>query len=223
MRLASVGPNALAAPPPVPAWRKFLAQFESPLVLLLIAAAGISFAVGFLERGAGIPYDALTILAIVLMNALLGYYQESRAEAAVASLARITAATATVLRGGERSVVPTAHIVPGDIVLLDGGATVPADARVLESVSLQAGEAALTGESAPVAKDAAPVPADIVIGDRSNMVFAGTTITYGHGRVVVTATGMRAEIGRIAGLLQATSAAPTPLQSRYLDRPGPRF
>jgi Ca2+-transporting ATPase len=218
-RLALAGRNELDQAPPVPAWRKFLAQFESPLVLLLIAAGGIAIAVWFLEHGEGLPYEALTILAIVLLNALLGYYQEARAEEAVASLRRMTSATATVLRDGERQGVSAAVLVPGDILLLEEGATVPADARVIESVALQAGEAALTGESVPVLKETGALAADTGIADRANMVFAGTTITYGHGRAVVTATGMRAEVGRIAGMLHSATAEPTPLQQN-LDRLG---
>ena len=218
-RLQAFGRNVLASARPVPGWRKFLAQFESPLVLLLIAAGGISLAVGYIEHGAGIPYEALTIFAIVLVNALLGFVQEARAEAAVASLARMSAATATVVRGGEPVIVATAEVVPGDLLLLDEGTAVGADARIVESVSLQAAEAALTGESTPVAKDVVPVSIDAAVGDRSNMVFSGTSITYGHGAAVVTATAMQAEIGRIAGLLQATTTGTTPLQAE-LDRVG---
>jgi Ca2+-transporting ATPase len=218
-RLAAVGRNELAAVPPVPRWRKFVAQLTSPLVVLLIAAGLISLAVWGMEGAHGVPYEALTILAIVALNALLGYVQEARAEQAVASLARMTAATATVVRGGERQTVPAAELVPGDLLLIDEGAAIGADARVVESASLQTTEAALTGESTPIAKDPEPVPADAAIGDRSNMVYAGTSATYGHGRAIVTATGMHAEMGRIAGLLQATQAEPTPLQIQ-LDRVG---
>ncbi len=218
-RLAAVGRNELAAAPPVPGWRKFLAQLRNPLVLLLIAAGLISLAVWGFEGTHGVPYEALTILAIVALNALLGYVQEARAEEAVASLARMTAATATVVRGGERQTVPAAELVPGDLLLIEEGATIGADARVIESASLQTTEAALTGESTPVAKDPAPVTADAAIGDRSNMLYAGTSVTYGHGRAVVTATGMQAEVGRIAGLLHATRAEQTPLQNQ-LDRVG---
>ena len=218
-RLDSVGRNELAQAPPVPAWRKFLAQFESPLVLLLIAAGAIAVAVWFLEHGEGLPYEALTIFAIVILNALLGYVQEARAEEAVASLRRMTSATALVLRGGERVSLPAAELVPGDILQLEEGATVPADARVLESVALQAGEAALTGESVPVLKETATLPAETPMADRVNMVFAGTVVTYGRGRAVVTATGMRAEVGRIAAMLHSANAEATPLQ-RNLDQLG---
>jgi Ca2+-transporting ATPase len=218
-RLARHGRNELAAAPPVPAWRRMLAQFESPLVLLLVAAGGVSLAVWAMEHGEGVPYEALTILAIVAANALLGYFQEARAEAAVASLRKMTASMAAVLRDGTRHVVPAAELVPGDILVIEEGATIPADARVIESASLQAAEAALTGESTPVEKDPAPLAEEAGIGDRTNMLFAGTAATYGHGLAVVTATGMQAEIGRIAGLLGRTEAEPTPLQ-RQLDRTG---
>ncbi|MCU0897408.1 MAG: cation-translocating P-type ATPase [Burkholderiales bacterium] len=218
-RLARYGANVLASAPPVPTWRKLLAQFESPLVILLLVAGAISLAVWAIEREHDLPYESLTILAIVVANALLGFFQEARAEEAVASLRKMTAAQATVVRGGARAVVPAADLVPGDIVVLEEGATVPADARLVESVSLQTAEAALTGESMPVAKDTAPVAADAAIGDRSNMVFAGTAVTYGHGVAVVTATGMQAEVGKIAGLLRETASEQTPLQAQ-LDSVG---
>jgi len=218
-RLAQYGPNALPAAEPVPAWRRFLAQFESPLVLLLLAAGGISLGVWAFERGHGLPYEAFTILAIVVANAVLGYVQEARAESAVAALARMTAASALAVRDGETVAVPAAELVPGDVILVEEGATVPADARVIASASLQVAEAALTGESAPVAKDPAPLPAETALAERANMLFSGTAATYGHGRAVVTATGARAEVGRIAGLLHATSQQVTPLQLQ-LDRVG---
>jgi Ca2+-transporting ATPase len=213
-RLARVGPNALPATPPIPWWRKLLAQFQSPLVLLLIAAGGISLAVWWFEGHRGGPYEAFTIFAIVVANAILGFVQEERAEHAVASLAKMAAATAIVVRAGERLVVPAAELVPGDIVVVEEGATIPADSRVIESVSLQTAEAALTGESTPVAKDPAPVPDEATLADRADMLYSGTAATYGHGRAVVVATGMRAEIGRIAGLLSTTQAEVTPLQAQ---------
>jgi Ca2+-transporting ATPase len=213
-RLARVGRNELPAAPPVPRWRKILAQFESPLVLLLIAAGGISLLVWWFEGHRGGPYEALAIFAIVVANAVLGFIQEERAEHAVASLAKITAATAIVVRGGERVTVPAAELVPGDVVLIEEGATIPADSRVLDSVSLQTAEAALTGESTPVAKDPAPVPAEATLADRADMLYSGTAATYGHGRAVVVATGARAEVGKIAGLLGTTEAEATPLQAQ---------
>ena len=193
-RLARFGANVLTQTRPVPRWRKFVAQFESPLVLLLLAAVAVSFGVWAMEHGDTPPYEALTILAIVALNAVLGYVQESRAEKAVAGLQRMSAATALVLRDGERSTVAAAAVVPGDVLLVEEGMTIAADARVLDSVSLKTGEAALTGESVPVAKHAEPVSADAAVADRLDMIYAGTAAVYGHGRAVVVATGMRTEI-----------------------------
>jgi Ca2+-transporting ATPase len=213
-RLARAGRNELPAAPPAPGWHRFLAQFRSPLVLLLVAAGAISIAVWWFEGGHGAPFEAFTILAIVLANAIFGFVQEARAEHAVASLARLTAATALVVRDGERVTVAAAELVPGDVLLVEEGATLPADARVLESVSLQTAEAALTGESTPVAKDPAPVPREATLADRADMLYSGTAATYGHGRAVVVATGAHAEVGKIAGLLHATAAETTPLQAQ---------
>ena len=218
-RLSLVGRNELTATPPVAPWRRFIAQFASPLVMLLIAATLISFVVWAIEGETAIPYEALTIMVIVMANAGLGYFQEARAEAAIAGLQKMTSAQATVLRDSVRVIVPVAEIVPGDVLIVGEGAIVPADARVIHSVSLRTMEAALTGESEPVSKDVAPVAADAATADRSNMLFAGTAVAFGHGRAVVTATGMRAEIGRIAGLLAQTVDEKTPLQAE-LDRTG---
>jgi Ca2+-transporting ATPase len=218
-RLAACGPNVLAATPPDPTWRRFLAQFESPLVLLLVAAAIVSLVVWGIEHPGGAPYEALTILAIVALNSALGFFQEERAARAVAGLARMTAAMAIVVRDGERCPIPAADLVPGDLIVIEEGMTIPADARVLASVSLKASEAALTGESAAVDKVDAPVPAASALGDRIDMVYAGTVAVFGHGLAVVTATGMDTEFGRIATLLHATTPEPTPLQ-RELDRLG---
>ena len=134
----------------------------------------------------------------------------------------MSAADATVVRGGRRQSVPAADVVAGDVMLVEEGDTIPADGRLVESASLQTAEAALTGESVPVAKDTASIDGDAALGDRHNMVFSGTAATYGHGRAVVTATGMRTEMGRIAGLLKQTPDEPTPLQ-RELDRTGKRL
>ena len=152
----------------------------------------------------------------------MGYLQEARAEAAVAALRAMSAAGATVVRGGRRQSVPAADVVAGDVMLVEEGDTIPADGRLVESAALQTAEAALTGESVPVAKDTASIDGDAALGDRHNMVFSGTAATYGHGRAVVTATGMRTEMGRIAGLLKQTPDEPTPLQ-RELDRTGKRL
>src|SRR5688500_5579922 len=218
-RLARDGPNALAAERATPAWRKFLAQFQDVLVLLLLVATAISAGLWAYERDANLPYEALAILAVVLLNATMGYVQESRAAAAVAALRAMAAADATVIRGGQRLSVAAADVVAGDIILIEEGDTIPADARVIESVALQTAEAALTGESMPVSKNPAVILEDASLGDQDNMVFSGTAATYGHGKAIVVATGMRTEMGRIAGLLKETVSDPTPLQ-RELNRTG---
>ncbi len=218
-RLAQYGSNELAAEKPVPAWRRFLSQFQDVLVILLLVATAISAALWVVERDAALPYEAIAIAAVVLLNATMGYVQESRAEAAVAALRAMSAADASVIRGGERRTIPASQIVPGDILLVEEGDTIAADGRLVESVALQTAEASLTGESLPVTKDTAAIAEDVPLGDRDNMVFSGTAATYGHGKAVVTATGMRTEMGRIAGLLKATPDEATPLQ-RELDRTG---
>ena len=211
-RLARHGRNELPAAAPVPRWRRFLAQLESPLVLLLLAATGTALLVWWHEGAAHPPYEALTILAIVVANAVLGFVQEERAGRAVAALQEMTAASALVVRDGARRAVPAAEVVPGDLLVIEEGARIAADARVLESVSLQTLEAALTGESAPVEKRTEPLPAATPLPERCNMVYAGTAATYGRGIAVVTATGREAQIGRIATLLAETVSPPTPLQ-----------
>ena len=218
-RIAQYGSNELAAEKPVPAWRRFLAQFRDVLVILLLVATAISAALWLVERDAALPYEAIAIFAVVLLNATLGFAQESRAEAAVAALRAMSAADAAVIRDGQRRSIPASQIVPGDILLIEEGDTIAADGRLIESVALQTAEAALTGESLPVTKDPAVIAEEVPLGDRDNMVFSGTTATYGHGKAVVTATGMRTEMGRIAGLLRATPDETTPLQEE-LDRTG---
>ena len=218
-RLDRDGRNEVAVEKAVPAWRRFLSQFQDVLVILLLVATAISAGLWAFERDATLPYEAIAILAVVLLNATMGYIQEARAEAAVAALHAMSAADATVIRGGERRTVPAAEIVPGDIILIEEGDTIPADARLIESAALQTSEAALTGESLPVTKETAPISEEVALGDRQNMVFSGTAATYGHGKAVVTATGMRTEMGRIAGLLKETPDEATPLQ-RELDRTG---
>lgn len=218
-RLAATGFNTIADAPRPSRARRFGAQFQSPLVLLLIAAAAVSLAVWVGEREGAAPHEALAILAIVILNAILGYVQEARAEAAVAALRRMSAAVASVVRQGERRSVPAETLVPGDLLWVEEGDRIAADARVLASASLRVGEAALTGESTPVTKNSQPVQADAPVADRTSMLHAGTTVLSGHGTAVVTATGINTEFGGIATLLQATRAEPTPLQ-RELDRLG---
>ena len=218
-RLERFGRNELKAETPVPSWRKFLAQFQDVLVILLLIATAISAGLWLYERDSNLPYEAIAILAVVLLNATMGYVQQSRAEQAVAALRRMSAAHANVVREGTRRSVPAAEVVPGDVILIEEGDTVPADARLIRSTALQTAEAALTGESLPVAKDTIAIADESVVGDRHDMVFSGTAAVYGRGRAVVTATAMQTEMGRIAGLLEETPNETTPLQ-KELDHVG---
>ncbi len=185
-------------------------------------AAAVSFGVWVYERDSSFPYEAMVIFAIVLLNGILGYFQEARAEQAVAALRAMTASTATVLRDGTRHSINATELVPGDIILIDEGDAIPADGRLLQSTSLHTVEASLTGESFPVGKRIEPIDQEAGPGDQVNMVFSGTTASYGRGVAVVTSTGMETEMGRIAGLLQQTKVETTPLQQE-LDRTGKRL
>jgi P-type Ca2+ transporter type 2C len=218
-RLKRYGPNELETEKPVPAWQRFLAQFQDVLIILLLVATAISVGLWVYERDTALPYEGLTIFAIVLLNGILGYVQEARAERAVAALRAMSANEATVLRDGERRSVPAAELVPGDVILVEEGDTIPADARLIGSTALHTMEASLTGESLPVSKDVAPVKEEVGLGDRRNMIFSGTVATYGRGKAVVTATGMHTELGKVAGLLSQTQEQTTPLQ-KELDRVG---
>ena len=211
-RLAEHGPNELAAEPPVPAWRRFLAQFRDPLIYLLLAAIAISIVAWVVEGATGWPIDGLVIAVIVLLNAVLGFVQEAKASSAVAELAKMTEVSSSVLRDGVVQRIPSRELVPGDVLLLAEGDAVGADARLMVASALRVQEASLTGESAPVTKDAATLPADTALAERRSMVFKGTAIGQGTGRALVTATGMRTEMGAVAGMLDATEAEPTPLQ-----------
>ncbi|HOZ20503.1 MAG TPA: cation-translocating P-type ATPase [bacterium] len=211
-RSEKYGPNELPQEPPVPKWKKFFAQFTDPLTILLLVATVISFIAWMIERDSIIPFEAITILIVVILNGVLGYLQEERAELAVAALAAMSAATARVLRDGSQQTIAARELVPGDILLIEEGDTIPADARVLESVALRVAEATLTGESAPVSKDSAYIEDEAAIGDQLNMLFSGTAVTSGRGRAVVVGTGSHTEIGKIAGTLQETAEVSTPLQ-----------
>ena len=211
-RLAADGPNELRAVPPVAAWRRMLAQFEDPLIYLLLAAVAISLAAWAIGGRQSWPVDAIVIALIVVMNAILGYLQEAKAERAVAALAKMTAVTSSVVRDGRVVRVPSAELVHGDLLVLGEGDAVGADARLVQADALRIQEASLTGESVAVLKDAATLPAPAVLGDRRDMVFKGTAVVQGQGRAVVTATGMATEMGAIAALLEATEEEPTPLQ-----------
>jgi len=215
-RLADHGPNELAGEPPTPMWRRVLAQLKDPLVLLLLVAVGISLVAWVAEGADGWPFDAVVIAVIVALNAVLGVVQERRAEDAVAALQRTSAPSASVVRDGVQQRIPARDVVPGDVLVLAEGDTVPADARLFAVASLQVAEAALTGESEAVVKSVATLSGPTALGDRTCMVFAGTAATRGTGRAVVTATGMAAETGRIAQLLSDTVQEATPLQ-REID------
>jgi len=218
-RLERYGRNEVTAEKPVPAWRKFLAQFQDVLVILLLVATLISAVLWLYEREPALPYEAMAIFAVVLLNAIMGYIQQSRAEEAVAALRQMSAAQANVIRDGARQSIRATEVVPGDIILIEEGDTVAADARLIQSTALQTAEAALTGESLPVSKDTLPITEEAGLGDRHNMIFSGTTATYGRGRAVVTATGMQTQMGRIAGMLKEAPTETTPLQ-KQLDRVG---
>jgi Ca2+-transporting ATPase len=214
-RLEQGGPNRLAEQTPRPVWLRFLDQFRSFLVMILLGAAVLAGIVGDLK-------DAVVIAIVILLNASLGFIQEHRAEAALAALKNMLAPTARVRRDGRVALIAAADLVRGDILLLEAGDRVPADARVLVAHAAELAEAALTGESLAVAKTAEVVADDAALAERRNMVFMNTVVTRGRIEAVVTATGMATEMGRIAGLLTDTTQAPTPLQVQ-LDRLGRRL
>ncbi|HJW91589.1 MAG TPA: cation-translocating P-type ATPase [Anaerolineales bacterium] len=207
-RLKEYGPNQLTEAPPTTFWQMLWQQFNNFVVILLVVACLISAILGDYV-------EAAAILAIVIMNATLGVVQERRAEQALAALRKLAAPEAHVIRGGSRQMIPSRDLVPGDLVLLEAGNFVPADLRLLEAVNLRIEEAALTGESVPVQKDAfLHLEADIPLGDRKNTAFMGTLVSYGRGKGVVVSTGMMTQIGLIAEMLQAVEHEPTPLQRR---------
>ncbi len=216
-RQAQFGPNELQERPRRSFWQMLLDQFNQFLVLILIAAAIVSALIGwsrFNATGDTTEFiDAAAIMAIVILNAILGVIQEGRAEEALAALKKMSAPNAHVLRDGHLITVPSRELVPGDVVVLETGNYVPADVRLIESVNLRIEEASLTGESVPVGKNAGEtLPDEATLGDRHNMAFMSTVITYGRGQGLVVATGMRTEIGKIAEMLQSYEEEPTPLQ-----------
>ena len=206
------GPNELRGTPPVPIWRKILAQFQDPLIYLLLAAVAVSLVAWIVEGAHGAPVDAIVIAAIIILNAILGYTQEAKAADAVAALGAMTAATSTVLRGGELKTVPSSELVRGDVLVLGEGDAVGADARLIFASALRVQEASLTGESAAVVKSSETLEGSAPLGDRVDMVFKGTSVSQGVGRAIVTAVGMSTEMGAIAEMLDATVEEPTPLQ-----------
>ncbi|SDN36097.1 ATPase, P-type (transporting), HAD superfamily, subfamily IC [Actinomyces ruminicola] len=211
-RLAADGPNELPHKPPVPAWRRFLAQFADPLVYLLIIAIVVSAVAWVLEGAHGVPVDSLVILAVITLNAVLGFVQENKAADAVAALSAMTRASSTVLRDGARLVIPSAQLVVGDVLILGEGDQVGADARLLSAASLRVIESSLTGEADAVSKSAEAVAADAELADRTAMVYRGTSVAQGSGQAVVTATGGATEMGAIAQMLHAVEDEATPLE-----------
>ncbi len=233
-RLAHYGPNKLKEAPKPTALQRFLAQLKDPMLIILMIAAAVSAAttvVDYLQqpvRDFGHLTEGLVevgiILVVVLLNAILGVIQESKAEAAIEALQTMTAATCKVLRDGKVVIMHSTDLVPGDVVLLEAGDAVPADGRIIENASLQIEEAALTGESVPVNKliDALNLTAgqeEVPLGDRKNMCYMGSTVVYGRGKAVITETGMATEMGKIADALAAAEDEQTPLQ-RKLDSLG---
>ncbi len=219
-RLAKNGPNELQSAPPIPAWRRVLAQFQDPLIYLLLAAIVVALVAWGVEGWAGWPVDAIVIAIVVILNGALGYLEEAKARDAVAALARMTEATSSVVRNGHLVRLPSAQLVTGDLLVLAEGDSVGADARLVQAASLRVQEASLTGESEAVLKDTATLPHAAALGDQLNMVFKGTTVAQGTGRAVVTATGMATEMGAIASLLTATAEESTPLEKeiRHIGR-----
>jgi len=215
-RLAAYGPNELREAVRVSPWFLLLEQFKNILIIILLAATVLSAFLGH-------AVEAVTIAVIVVFAVLLGFIQEFRAERAIQALRRMAAPLATVLRGGVETEIPARELVPGDVVLLQAGDRVPADVRLTEAVNLKIDEAVLTGESVPVEKRTAPLAhAEVPWGDRRNLGYAGTAVTYGRGRAVVVATGMQTEFGKIAQLLQTVETGRTPLQEN-LDRVGSKL
>ena len=212
-RLTQDGPNRLAKAKGKSIFRRFLEQLADPMILILLVAAAISGVLAAVQNESFA--DVIIILAVVLVNAVLGVYQESKAEKAIEALQKMSAATSKVMRDGHIRQVKSEELVKGDIILLEAGDAVPADARILECASLKVEEAALTGESVPVTKTAEVVAddgGDVPLGDRKNMVYMGSTVVYGRGIAVVTATAMDTEMGKIADALQQAEDGQTPLQ-----------
>lgn len=216
-RLQTNGKNRLEAAKGKSLVRRFIEQLSDPMILILLAAAAISGGLAVVENESFA--DVIIILAVVIVNAVLGVYQESKAEKAIEALQEMSAATSKVLRDGRVQVVPSEDLVVGDVILVEAGDAVPADARILESASMQIEEAALTGESVPVTKfidiiNLRDTEKDVPLGDRKNMMYMGSTVVYGRGKAVITATGMDTEMGKIADALTQAEEGQTPLQRK---------
>lgn len=223
-RLASVGPNKLDEEEKTPMWKRFFEQMGDPMVIMLLVAAAISVVTGFIQ---GEPEwaDAAIILSVVILNSVLGVVQEAKSEQALEALQEMSAAQSKVIRDGKLVHMASSELVPGDVVLLEAGDSVPADCRVLESASMKIEEAALTGESVPVEKHADAIALadgadDVPLGDRKNMCYMGSTVVYGRGRAVVVGTGMNTEMGKIASALTSAKKELTPLQMKLNELSG---
>ena len=222
-RLEQYGPNKLQQAQKPTLLQRFIQQLKDPMLIILLIAAGVSALTGFLSNENEMA-EVVIILAVVLLNAVLGVFQESKAEAAIEALQTMTAATCKVLRDGRQTVLHSDELVPGDVIVLEAGDAVPADGRIMENASLKIEEAALTGESVPVNKmleclGLAQGQEEIPLGDRKNMCYMGSTVVYGRGKAVIVATGMDTEMGKIAGALASAQEEQTPLQ-RKLDELG---
>lgn len=223
-RLASVGPNKLDEEEKTPMWKRFFEQMGDPMVIMLLVAAAISVITGFIQ---GEPEwaDAAIILSVVILNSVLGVIQEAKSEQALEALQEMSAAQSKVIRDGKIVHMASSELVPGDVVLLEAGDSVPADCRVIESASMKIEEAALTGESVPVEKHADVISLaegtdDVPLGDRKNMCYMGSTVVYGRGRAVVVGTGMNTEMGKIASALTSAKKELTPLQMKLNELSG---
>lgn len=215
-RSAETGKNKLAEGKKTPLILRFLLQFADPMIIILIAAAVISAITSVLQKE--FPSDVIIIMFVVIVNAILGVYQESKAEKAIEALQKMAAATTKVLRDGKVCEIPSEDLTVGDVVLLEAGDAVPADGRIFESASLKIEESALTGESVPVNKFIKAIglegQKDVPLGDRKNMMYMGSTVVYGRGKAVITSIGMDTEMGKIAGALSSAKDEQTPLQKK---------
>lgn len=215
-RSAETGKNKLAEGKKTPPILRFLSQFADPMIIILIAAAVISAITSVLQKE--FPSDVIIIMFVVIVNAILGVYQESKAEKAIEALQKMAAATTKVLRDGKVCEIPSEDLTVGDVVLLEAGDAVPADGRIFESASLKIEESALTGESVPVNKFIKAIglegQKDVPLGDRKNMMYMGSTVVYGRGKAVITSIGMDTEMGKIAGALSSAKDEQTPLQKK---------
>ena len=223
-RLSQYGPNELDREEKTPLWKRFFEQMADPMVIMLIVAAFISAVTGMIQ---GEPEwaDVIIIMAVVIINSVLGVVQEAKSEQALEALQQMSAAQSKVIRDGKMVHLPSADLVPGDVVLLEAGDSVPADCRILESASMKIEEAALTGESVPVEKHVEPITLsadtdDVPLGDRKNMCYMGSTVVYGRGKAVVAATGMKTEMGKIADALTTAKKELTPLQIKLNELSG---